>query len=124
MSRLTLDLPDTLHKALKSFAVLNGENMRKVAITALEKYMQGSMKEVDKNHNNAFIVGKTLQKKFENNEITADEFKESFDKIVSYLSDEEENEILMPYLLQMIENINTGKEKTYSWEEVKAELNS
>jgi hypothetical protein len=123
MSRLTLDLPESLHKALKSFAVLNGGNMRNVAITALEKYMHGFLQEVEKKHNNAFAVGKKLQAQFENNEITGDEFNEKFNKIVSYLTEEEEDEILMPYLLKIVEDIETGKEKTYSWEEVKAKLN-
>lgn len=30
--------------------------------------------------------------------------------------------MLMPYLLRMIKRIESGKEKTYSWEETKKEL--
>lgn len=71
-----------------------------------------------KNHKNAFVVGQKLKTQFEKGEISADNFKDKFNRICYYLTDEEENEILAPYLLKIVNNINTGKEKTYSLEEI------
>lgn len=38
MTRLTIDLPESLHKTLKSISVLDGVTMRNMAISALEQY--------------------------------------------------------------------------------------
>jgi hypothetical protein len=38
MTRLTIDLPDSLHKTLKSLSVMSGKTMRDMAITAIDKY--------------------------------------------------------------------------------------
>lgn len=40
MTRLTIDLPDSLHKTLKSLSVISGKTMRDMAITAIDKYTQ------------------------------------------------------------------------------------
>ena len=38
MTRLTIDLPNDLHKTLKSLAIIDGRTMRNIAISALERY--------------------------------------------------------------------------------------
>lgn len=43
MTRLTIDLPETLHKTLKSLSVINGKTMRNIAISALEKYVESKI---------------------------------------------------------------------------------
>lgn len=40
MTRFTIELPNGLHKALKSFSVVNGQTMKDIAIFALESYVQ------------------------------------------------------------------------------------
>jgi len=39
-NRLTIDLPDTLHKTLKSLSIVDNETMRNIAISALEGYVK------------------------------------------------------------------------------------
>lgn len=38
--RLTLDLPPTTHKKLKTFAAINQKSMRSVLIELIEKHLQ------------------------------------------------------------------------------------
>ena len=52
MTRLTIDLPDSLHKTLKSLSVVDGQTMRNIAISALERYAVSRVgKEKDINEN-------------------------------------------------------------------------
>ena len=40
MTRLTIDLPEPLHKTLQSLSVIDGKTMENIAIAALETYAQ------------------------------------------------------------------------------------
>ena len=124
MIRLTLDLPDSLHKTLKSLAALHGDTMRSIAISALERYTKKTIKEAQKEQISASDVAKELNSQLEKGEITQSEFKEKFDKIVHYLGEDEADKILMPYLLKAVEKIDGGTAKTYSLDEVMSELKS
>jgi hypothetical protein len=121
MIRLTLDLPESLHKTLKSLAVLNGDTMRSIAITALERYTQNTIAEVKKKQMNASDVANKLKLQFETGEITEDEFKEKFYKVVDYLGEDEADKILMPYLVRVVEKIESGDFKGRTLAEIKAD---
>lgn len=124
MIRLTLDLPDSLHKTLKSLAALNGDTMRNIAISAIERYTKKTIMAAQKEQINAFDVAQGLKLQFEKGQIAKSAFKEKFDKIVDYLSEDEANKILMPYLIKAVREIDKNKAKTYSLEEVMSELKS
>ena len=43
MTRLTIDLPDNLHKTLKSLSVISGEAMKTMAISAIQSYTKAKI---------------------------------------------------------------------------------
>ncbi len=93
MTKVIIDLPNDLHRSIKSYAGANGETIKNFFICAAEEKL--------KYHNKA-----KSKKKIK------DEF----------ISEEEADEMLKPYLIRLIKRINEGKEKTCSWEEAKKEL--
>jgi hypothetical protein len=90
MSKLTLEIPDALHRTVKSVASANGETIRQFFIDAVvEKLKQTSKSKKP--------MKKTKSKK--------------------YITEKEADKMLMPYLKRMIKRIESGEEKTYDKDE-------
>ena len=133
MTRLTIDLPNSLHKVLKSISVMDGQTMKDIAITALEKYTQGNLNKrlIVKKENNPSeklatkmlmpLIKKTAAQ-IQNSEITEEQFQLKFNKIQDYIAEDEAEKMLVPYLKKIIDGIESKKEKTYNWKEVKKKL--
>jgi hypothetical protein len=92
MTKVIIDLPTDLHRAVKSFTGANGETMKHFFISAAEEKLK---------------YQKTKSKK---------KIKDEF------ITEEEADAMLKPYLIRLVKRINEGKEKSYSWEEAKKEL--
>lgn len=129
MTRLTIDLPKSLHKTLKSLSVVDGNTMRNIAISALERYAQVRIQGDVKSENNLSLEESTqiLQpfldnyiKKIENKEITDEECSDTFEKIGGYLTDEAENKLLTPKIKEAITQVNLKDNPT--WEDLKQKL--
>lgn len=99
MTRLTIDLPESLHKALKSISVLDGETMRKIAINAIEGYTKHRVESKIKKYN--------------------DGTPNSLDQL-SQLPEDECDKLMAPYLEKLIKDLDS--ESSYSWEEVQEQL--
>ncbi len=97
MSKLTLEIPDALHRTVKSVASANGETIKQFFIDAVTEKLKQTSK------------SKKLMKKT----------KEKYPK---YITEKQADKMLMPYLLRMIKRIESGEEKTYSKEEFFKEL--
>lgn len=128
MSKLTLEIPDSLHRAVKSIASAHGETIRSFFIEAVtEKLKQTSKLKITtkapvknpakplKTSTKASI--NTLTKTTAKNNM-----KNTTQKNPKYITEKEADKMLKPYILGMIKRINSGEEKIYSWEEVKKEL--
>jgi hypothetical protein len=76
MTRLTIDLPDNLHRTLKSLSVIDGQTMRNIAIDALKKYTKSR---IDENGVDDLLKPVLLQYA---NQIEEDNFKgEAWEKV-------------------------------------------
>ena len=95
MTKVIIDLPTELHRSIKSFTGANGETMK-----------------------NFFISAATEKLKYQNKTKSKKKVKDEF------ITEEEADAMLKPYLIRLVKRINEGKEKSYSWEEAKKELNS
>ena len=93
MTKVIIDLPTELHRAVKSFTGANGETMKSFFISAAEEKLK-------------------YQTKVNSKKKIKDEF----------ITEEEADAMLKPYLIRLVKRINEGKEKTYSWEEFQREL--
>ncbi len=100
MSKLTLEIPDSLHRAVKSMASANGETIKDFFIDAVTEKLKKSSK-------------KPIAKK---------PMKKTKKKNTKYITEEQADKMLKPYLLRMIKRIENGEEETYSWDKVKEEL--
>jgi len=102
--KLTIEIPDSLHKTVKSYASAKGKTMKEFFVEAaydsLGKDVAKEVKKIKK--------AKTMKKTSKNKK---------------YITEKEADEMLMPYWIRMIKRIESGEEKVYSWEEVKKELN-
>lgn len=94
MSKLTLEIPDALHRTVKSFASAHGETIKDFFIQAATEKLQKSTK-----------IKTTLPMK---------KAKKTQKK---YLTEKEADKMLKPYLIRMIQRIESGEEKVYSKEE-------
>ncbi len=101
MSKLTLEIPDSLHRAVKSMASAHGETIKDFFIDAVTEKLK-----------------KTSKKK----PIAKKPMKKTKKKNSKYITEKEAEKMLKPYLLRMIKRIESGEEETYSWDEVKQEL--
>lgn len=89
MTKVIIELPTELHRAVKSFVGANGDTMKNFFISATEEKLKQKTKKKNKDQ---------------------------------FITEEEADKMLKPYLLRLVKRINEGKEKLYSWEEVKKEL--
>ena len=101
MSKLTLDIPDSLHRAVKSFSSGRGVSMKDFFIEAAMDKMK-DFSEASENK-----PKKSLKKK---------------KKSGKYITEKEADKMLKPYLLRMIKRIDNGEEDLMSWDEFKTEL--
>ena len=101
MSKLTLEIPDALHRTMKSVASAQGMTIRDFFIEMTTKQLQVKTK--------SKISKKTVTKKPKK--------KES-----KYITEKEADKMLKPYLLRMVQRIESGEEELLTWEEVKKEL--
>ena len=92
MTKVIVDIPNPLHRMIKSIAVSRGESMKNIIMQGLESLVKKEMKT---------------------------EIKTSNDE---YITEEEADKMLRPYLLKMAERIDKGEEKLLSWKEVKKQL--
>lgn len=99
MSKLTLEIPDALHRTVKSFASAHGETIRDFFIQAATEKLQKSAKIK-----------------------TTKPMKKTSKKTKKYLTEEEADKMLKPYLIRLIQKIESGEEQLLTWEEVKKEL--
>lgn len=103
MSKLTLEIPDSLHRAVKSFASGNGISMKDFFIDAAIAKMK-NFKETDLEN----IKNKPTKKMTK--------------KDKKYISEEEADKMLKPYLLRMVQRIESGQEDLTNWQDFKKEL--
>lgn len=99
MTKLTIEIPDALHRTVKSFASAHGESIKDFFVEAATEKLKKSAKINPKN------IGKKTKK-----------------KTSKFISEKEADKMLRPYLLRLIKRIESGEEETYTWEEVKKEL--
>ncbi|MES2678101.1 MAG: hypothetical protein V4612_07335 [Pseudomonadota bacterium] len=97
MTKVIIDLPTDLHRAVKSFTGANGETMKHFFISAAEEKLK-------------------YQKTQSKNKISKKKIKDEF------ISEEEADAMLKPYLIRLVKRINEGKEKVLSEQEFFAEL--
>ena len=116
MSKLTLDILDSLHRAVKSVASAQGVTMKDFFIGAVSEKLedfvekQGSLKGQEVSRKN---IDKKLQKTTKNKPKS----KKTMKKSEKYITEREADQMLKPYLLRMIKRIDSGEEETYSKEE-------
>lgn len=99
MSKLTLEIPDALHRTVKSFASAHGETIKDFFIQAATEKLHKSTK---LKTTTPMKKTKKTQKKF--------------------ITEKEADKMLKPYLIRMIQRIESGEEEVMSWDEVKKEL--
>lgn len=98
MTKLTIEIPDALHRTVKSFASAHGETIK-------DFFIEAATEKLKKTKNLKTKLPMKTQK-----------------KSPKYITEKEADKMLKPYLLRMVKRIESGKEKTYSWEEVKKRL--
>ncbi len=109
MSKLTIEIPDSLHRAVKSMASAQGETIKDFFIEAISEKLKKSAKLKPKKEI------KTASK-------TKKNMKKTKAKNSKYITEKEADRMLKPYLMRMIQRIESGEEETYDWEDVKSEL--
>lgn len=103
--KLTIEISESLHKTVKSYASAQGKTMK-------EFFVEAAYDSLEKGGIGKEIVKDKKVKKMK-----------KISKNKKYITEQEADKLLMPYLLRMIKRIESGKEKLYSWDEVKEELN-
>ncbi len=93
MTKVIIDLPTDLHRSIKSFTGANGETMK-----------------------NFFISAATEKLKYQNKVKSKKKVKDEF------ITEEEADAMLKPYLIRLVKRINEGKEKVLSEKEFFEEL--
>ncbi len=99
MTKLTIEIPDSLHRTVKSFASAHGESIKDFFVDAATERLKKRSKESPK----------TSAKKIAEKKIVK--------KSTKYITEKEADKMLKPYLLRMIKRIESGQEKGYSKEE-------
>lgn len=99
MTKLTIEIPDSLHRTVKSFASAHGETIKDFFVDAATERLKKRSKESPKNS-----AKKTAAKKIAK-------------KSSKYITEKEADKMLKPYLLRMIKRIENGEEEVYSKEE-------
>ena len=128
MSKLTLEIPDSLHRAVKSIASAHGETIRSFFIEAVtEKLKQTSKlktaaKVSVKNSAKPLVKAKEKTKektlvKLSKKTTTKNNMKNTKKKNPKYITEKEADKMLKPYILRMIKRIKSGQEEAYSKEE-------
>jgi len=97
MSKLTLEIPDALHRTVKSFASAHGETIKDFFIAAATEKLQ---------KNSTLKTKKPLK--------TA---KKTTKKSQKFITEEQADKMLKPYLLRMVKRIEKGEEKIYDKDE-------
>lgn len=95
MTKLTIDIPDDLHHAIKSYSSIRGVTIKEFMIEAATASLKGNKK----------ITPKMKSKKSS-----------------KYITEKEADKLLKPYLLRLINRIEKGEEELYSWDEAKEKL--
>jgi hypothetical protein len=112
MSKLTLDIPDALHRTIKSVASAQGMTIRDFFIAMTTEQLKLKTKEK--------VLKKTAEKKPK--KTAAKKVKKPQKKNSKYITEAQADRMLKPYLLRMVKRIDRGEEKLVTWEEVKKEL--
>lgn len=132
MTRLTVDLPDTLHKTLKTFSALDGKTMRQIAVSALEKYAVTRVSEcnpsaevcISKEKATSMLESflQTYMRKAECGQVSDEVYLANLEYVSGYLTDEAEDKLLAPYLRNILDtqDLSAGK----SWESLKIDTKS
>lgn len=105
MIKLTLEIPDSLHRAIKSFASANGETIKEFFVKAASEELKKSAK----------LLEKKVPKKPVKKSVKVKENQSK--KLSKYITEEEADEMLKPYLLRLVKRIASGEEELYSEEE-------
>jgi len=98
MTKLTLEIPDALHRTVKSFASAHGKTIK-------DFFIDAAMEKLKKKPQ---LKTKTT---------TTKTMKKPAKKPTKYITEKEADKMLKPYLLRMIKRIQSGEEETYSEEE-------
>lgn len=146
ITKMTLEMPTPLHRAVKSIAGASGESMKKIILEAVEFFVKNKIGNFTANKtenklktNNTRkkgtitqqeasdmlkpVVDKIIQQ-YENNQITEDELHDKYYKIEQYLTEEEADRLLFPMIKKQVEAIENGTEKGISSEEFFASFKS
>lgn len=107
MTKLTIEIPDELHRAVKSFASIKGTTIK-------DYFVELATEDLRKSNN--MEESKSLKK---SSKISTEKSKKSS----KYITEKEADKMLKPYLLRLVKRIESGEEEVYSWEEAKKELN-
>ena len=92
MTKVLIDLPNPLHRMIKSIASSKGEPMKNIIMESLENLVK---KEIN------------ADGKYSKNE---------------NITEKEADEMLRPYIIKLANRIDTGQEDLLSWSEVKKQL--
>jgi hypothetical protein len=90
MTKLTLEIPDSLHRTVKSFASAHGETIKSFFVEAAMEKLKKPMKL---------------------------KVKKSPKKSSKYITEKEADKMLKPYLIRLVQRIESGEEETYDKEE-------
>jgi hypothetical protein len=129
MTRLTIDLPTTLHKTIKSLSIIEGDSMKNIAIKSIQKYAKSK---ILKNKINTITKAQATKKlkpvadklilKMKNGDISVDEFDKKFNLIKDYVTEDEIDRLLSPYLEKIIVDIENDNSDLVSLNELLDEL--
>lgn len=97
--KLTIEIPESLHKTVKSYASAQGKTMK-------EFFVEAAYDSLEKGGVSKEIVKDKKVKKMK-----------KISKNKKYITEKEAEKMLMPYWIRMIKRIESGKEEVYSEEE-------
>lgn len=102
MTKLTIEIPDSLHRTVKSFASAHGASIKDFFVEAATEKLKKQAKSTKKSGKISLQKPKTKSQK--------------------YITEAQADKMLKPYLIRMIKRIESGEEETLSWKEVKKQL--
>jgi hypothetical protein len=109
MSRITIEIPTELHRAVKSYTASHGGSIKDFFVEAVTERLR---KEVKMRPDKLAKPVKSIKKSS----------KSSKRKNSKYITEEEADRMLKPLLLRMVKQIHDGTLETYTEEEFFAKL--
>lgn len=109
MSRITIEIPTELHRAVKSYTAAKGETIKDFFVeAATQKLKETTTMRPDKLAKPVKLIKKPS--------------KSNKGKKSQYITEEEADRMLKPLLLRMVKQIHDGTLETYTEEEFFAKL--